>query len=394
MVWDRNHFVPKMQSRSPDARLRCLATAPRGVEVIPTWLSAVASCSNMPLQSDPGAFGIVSAPAGVPATWEAAPDEVGAAVDGATPDGYKRCCTCKMPKPEEQLSVACGARMNCKGEAEKVYRCKECHNLRGRINTVIQNQGLVDDWDFGSEDQKAAFFQKYSGARGSGLSTAVLLHVEERKTDKLVLAFKGTGEFLDLADLTERFKDKPDQLASIKQNGRTIYDKNRGCKLYEVIAYESKSEREQVQTRESKRSLNSESVVKPAKKAKAVKEEPAALVDGNRPLSEGQRTQVVKLKTKFDAATATLEDAIKQTQDNPVIKAAFPDVVLQKAHEVLTAAKDSSQHMAKLIVGKAAVASAKDFMAGVKLDQQKLEKSVGSVTDMLSSISDAAGIDG
>ena len=91
--------------------------------------------------------------------------------------------------------------MNCKGEAEKVYRCKECHNLRGRINTVIQNQGMVDDWDFGSEDQKVAFYQKYSGARGPALSTAVLLHVEERKTDKLVLNFKGTGQFMDLVDL-------------------------------------------------------------------------------------------------------------------------------------------------------------------------------------------------
>ena len=95
---------------------------------------------------------------------------------------------------------------------------------------------MVDDWDFASEDQKAAFYQKYGGARGLALATAVQLHVEERKTDKLVLSFKGTGEFMDLADLTEKFKDKPEQLASIKKHGKTLWDKNRGCTLYEVVA--------------------------------------------------------------------------------------------------------------------------------------------------------------
>ena len=196
-VWGRDHFDSKMPSRSPDARLRCLATAPRGVEVIPTWLSAVASCSNMSL-SKPSALGIVSAPAAaaspppaVPASWEAAPDEVGAAVDEEISSGCKRCCTCKVPKPDEQLSlVATNSRMKCKGEAAEVYRCKDCNNLRGRINTVIQNQGMVDDWDFGSEDQKAAFYQKYGGARGLALATAVQLHVEERKRARNVVEVK------------------------------------------------------------------------------------------------------------------------------------------------------------------------------------------------------------
>ena len=48
VVWGRNHFDSKMSSRSPDAHLRCLATAPRVVEVIPTWLSALASCEALP----------------------------------------------------------------------------------------------------------------------------------------------------------------------------------------------------------------------------------------------------------------------------------------------------------------------------------------------------------
>ena len=37
-----------MPSRSSDAHLHCLATAPRAVEVIPTWLSALASCEAFP----------------------------------------------------------------------------------------------------------------------------------------------------------------------------------------------------------------------------------------------------------------------------------------------------------------------------------------------------------
>ena len=100
---------------------------------------------------------------------------------------------------------------------------------------------MVDDWDFASEDQKAAFYQKYGGARGLALATAVQLHVEERKTDKLVLSFKGTGKFMDLKDLEDTFKDKPEQLASVKRNAKTLWDKVRSCQLYEVTDYESKS---------------------------------------------------------------------------------------------------------------------------------------------------------
>ena len=39
----------------------------------------------------------------------------------------------------------------------------------------------MDDWDFASEDQRAAFYQKYCGARGPALAAAVQLHVEELK---------------------------------------------------------------------------------------------------------------------------------------------------------------------------------------------------------------------
>ena len=183
-----------MPSRSPDAHLHC--------------------CSNL---SKPSAAGAVSAPTAaatpppMPFSRDAELEEEHTAIEEVIKDGHKRCCTCKVPKREEQLSLCTAStRIKFKGDVAQVYRCKDCHSLRGRINTVIQNHGLVDDWDFASEDQKVAFYKKYGAARGSALATAVQLHVEERKTDKLVLTFKGTGEFLDLADLTERFKGKPD----------------------------------------------------------------------------------------------------------------------------------------------------------------------------------------
>ena len=124
----------------------------------------------------PNAAGAVSAPAAaatpppMPASWEAAPDDERTAIEEAIKDGYKRCCSCKVPKTEEQLSL-CNRQF-------RITRCKDCHSLRGRINTVIQNQGMVDDWDFASEDHKAAFYTKYGSTRGLALATAVQLHVE------------------------------------------------------------------------------------------------------------------------------------------------------------------------------------------------------------------------
>ena len=369
-----------MPSRSPDAHLHC--------------------CSNL---SKPSAAGAVSAPAAaatpppMPFSRDAELEEEHTAIEEVIKDGYKRCCTCKVPKLEEQLSLCTAStRIKFKGDVAQVYRCKDCHSLRGRINTVIQNHGMVDDWDFASEDQKAAFYKKYGVARGSALATAVQLHVEERKTDKLVLNFKGTGQFMDLVDLTEKFKDKPEQLANIKQHGRTFRDHNRGCTLYEVLTYESKSERQQVQVRDSKRSLNSETLLKPAKKAKAAvkaAKPAAALTDGHKPLTKAQKTALTSMKTKFDKVKESLSDIISCASDEPEIATLFPVVVVQAARVELTGAIQLSQRMAELIVGTAAVESVKDFKADIMKVQSSMGRTTDNIHDMVSSICDAAGID-
>jgi hypothetical protein len=107
----------------------------------------------------------------MPASWNAASDGELTAVEEAIKDGCKRCCVCKVPKPEGQ-------------------RCKGCKGLATRISAVIQKQGIVDSWDFASEDQKAAFYQTHLGARGPALATAVQLHVEERKRARNVVEVK------------------------------------------------------------------------------------------------------------------------------------------------------------------------------------------------------------
>ena len=119
----------------------------------------------------------------------------------------------------------------------------------------------------------------------------------------------------------------------------------------------------------------------------------AALIDGNKPLTEPQKRQLTAIKTKFDGAAASLEDAINRVQDDGAINALFPTVVLEKAKVELTDGKASSQHLAQLIVGTHAVANFKEFIAGVKLVQQSMEKSDGHMTDMIGHICHAAGIE-
>ena len=48
---------------------------------------------------------------------------------------------------------------------------------------------------------------------------------------------KGTGQWLDIKDVRDKFKDKPEQLAAIERNAERWYDPKREVELLEIVDY-------------------------------------------------------------------------------------------------------------------------------------------------------------
>ena len=74
---------------------------------------------------------------------------------------------------------------------------------------------------------------KLSSALGASLTT----FVEEQHAAFRLDKFSASGGFYDKIDMAERYKDKPDQLASIFANGRTHFCKIRNTQLWQDPSY-------------------------------------------------------------------------------------------------------------------------------------------------------------
>ena len=411
-----------------DAPLRCFATARRAVEVIPTWLSAVASCSNM---AKPSAAGAGSAPAAaatpppMPASWDAAElereleKEFESSVlhkaastqdeeekEGRIPDwgGWAKneelrakshleyttlqhtTFKDKTPSESSSISISTDSEKHPRASTDRVV-WRQKAELASQVSedeyTTLQHTTFKDKTPSESSSisissdsdkhprastdrvdwrQRAELASQVSEDGCKRCCTCKVPKPEEQlslcasssrmkcKGDVAeVYRCKDCNQFMDLEDSTEKFKDKPDQLANIKKHAKTLWDKTRGEKLYEVVAY--------------------------------------------KPLTGAQKKQLASMKTKFDRVKESLDDAIKSASEDAKIEPLFPRVVLQAASVELTGASHFSQRMAELIVGRAAVESVKDFKAGIMLTQKSLEKTVGKINDMMGTICAAAGID-
>ena len=85
------------------------------------------------------------------------------------------------------------------------------------------------------------------------------------------ISWTGTGEWLDEADLTEKFKNKPTQLKHILAHGKTFKDPASNVLLYEAMSYKSEYKESEQRTEERKRQLITKETIKPPKKLKVAK---------------------------------------------------------------------------------------------------------------------------
>ena len=142
---------------------------------------------------------------------------------------------------------------------------------------------------------------------GDGLAAVMKTLVTTTTTTTNSVSFKGTGEFFDEEDLTEKYARKPQQLVSIPRNTRKFYDPIRETHLLKDMKYFSCVATEEEESKASESTITQEGKLKPKKAAKT---EPKAKKEakddaapdghfGQTQISEAQATSLQKFLEIF-----------------------------------------------------------------------------------------------
>ena len=106
--------------------------------------------------------------------------------------------------------------------------------MRARIARLAANHGaLAQSWEEVSDKKKNTFYCECQEKAGTELQLRTQEAIHDSSIKKSVVNFGSSGIFIDEEDLKEKYKRKPEQLASIKANTRTMQCPVRKVKLYE-----------------------------------------------------------------------------------------------------------------------------------------------------------------
>ncbi len=144
--------------------------------------------------------------------------------------------------------------------------CRPCVALNTRLKR-IEDKPAVAEFRKQSAAKKAAFMAANHQTMGTHIAKLLIDSSSEMYTERSATAYSGEAEWLDNEDLEIRFKDKPDQLKSLKLMARSTYDALRGCMLTEVFNYRTKTHTENAHEEKCDRLIEAETKIKPDKSA-------------------------------------------------------------------------------------------------------------------------------
>jgi hypothetical protein len=217
------------------------------------------------------------------------------ASSGQAADGHKMCIECQIKSGKPNAGS---------------FRCSDCNSLRTRIRRLMQNGGQEQTSAFQalSKQEKTDFFAKNRNTMGYDLSVAVQDVISRVLKTSDEVEFKGTGEFLDEADIREKYVNKPKQADAILKNTRSMFDTMREVTVYEDMKYFSKvAQNEKLENTSGQSSTHDRYVKgKAAKKATepAEKKEPT---EEAVPLSEAQTTSLGQLAAEITEVNLQLD---------------------------------------------------------------------------------------
>jgi hypothetical protein len=297
------------------------------------------------------------APAAQPVAIPTASGPAGSAGDATVVT--VKCSNCGQDVPETKI-------------VPRTKRCTHCNSLQGRIQRVIEKHpeyGL--DWEDMQAPQKQEFYAKGRDLYGPTLEAAVEHTLEHIVNEKLSKSFAGSGSWLDLEDLTLKYREKPKQLAEIKANARTMTCPKRKVELYEDMTYSSSfsSTTEYLKSQAMKYEANKRLKADKEPKAKAIKKTPEGIIVP-KPISEGNLKQMHKLCLIGTEKVAELEGLVAAIKGDAGISGLVPTYLMQRAS--LVAIKAKEELAASEMMHGAKMGDAKGMLTTLKATKETL----------------------
>ena len=228
-------------------------------------------------------------------------------------------------------------------------RCKSCGAFSVRLHRFLATRSEEYKCTFtnifapGGSMTKAEFTAEASKLFGTDLAKFVDKTVSEYCVNSTEVSLKGTGEFLDLQDLRDRYAAKPLRLAAIEKNARRFTCPISETEFIEDMSYTSSiiETHKRVLEECQKCSRDTEKVKRiKVEKPKAIEApEGAAAADGQtggppdvpavKPLTAKQVEQVSKWKGEISPLVAKVQACQDEVNhdDNKDWKGYFPDHV-------------------------------------------------------------------
>jgi hypothetical protein len=221
-------------------------------------------------------------------------------------DDSAKCMLCEKELNDTDYVVA-------SRHGDTVYkRCTDCNRLQSRVQRTLQKRGdLKDRWGVMTRDQRKHFFKEHHAAMGSDVAMHITQITAHTFSSSQESGFASTGAWMDIDDLDELYKDKPDQLASIKATAKKMTCPFRGVELVEHITYNSVTNERQKSEINRNISMRQESTLKAAKKL-SIASGPKAEPGGPPKLSAPAIAKLATLKESM----STLSDTIKTTAES------------------------------------------------------------------------------
>ena len=210
-----------------------------------------------------------------------------------------------------------------------VRRCKACNSVQSRLKRHLdgQDEEFKDAWSKAFAEgfiDKASFFETAKNTFGDDLNKLLQEQMDQRERFERQTVFAGTGDFLDETDLEDKYKNKPERLAAVKEHARTYTCPVTKTLFYEDIKYSSSTTETSTRIRELQQLMSTEKTVKRAKtkakaKAKAVASDSAAIEGGEveQPkilLTEPQSKTVEKWVGDLEKLTDELDKLVKEIE--------------------------------------------------------------------------------
>ena len=168
--------------------------------------------------------------------------------------------------------------------ANKEKRCRQCATTSVKLSRALSgySESFVSDWKEAEKQptfDRQAFYKNANGLLAEDLGKLVEEAVAEHTQSTSHVELVGTGDFIDEADLKERYKNKPQRLEGIIQHTRRMVCPISGCELFEDMIFKSQQRESCTRKREHHIRATTENKLRKTKTDTKPKAAPAAIIN-------------------------------------------------------------------------------------------------------------------